>query len=736
MKMKRIILAILTTLVLVGSSYGQQPTLSSVSGIIDEGATLTIDGLYFGDSATILSYDDFEVGTLGDDVENTAPIVGPNWDTQGNIPITYSNDMAWHGDQSIKLTWWDGVTYGTTVNFGWASHPSRPSDGFHSYYMTWNSYRDPDGDLNPMNGDGEFSAENIKNFYWFGMYSEPEPPESDVDWVNQTIGLIPSGQQRWTLAFQDQPAVTLPSEGNPALPIYSDIVNDWHRWEYFCQQESDGADDNDDAIMEWYYHETKNLGIVPVRYYADGMNGAHQTTYVGSNYFSNVRIGHYWVNADENKDHAFMYYDNVYIADGRARVEVGNNAVFANCTHREIQRFTNWENLTGDDYTIDIVLTSSTFDNDEELFVFVVDEDGEASDGFSIGTLGIPRANIDSYEGEVSTGKEVFVYGSDFGQKVPAAPYRYLDFDGKTVGDPVLSNQAGGEIGCESCGGTVYGDGQQRVSGDVSIYKPFGNGVAQTSGTKFNSIDGLSLDEIYISTWMYMDDYAGTATLNNNAKLFTNFAGGTFTNPVSPQQRGEVVWNHPSNSFHFYIENDDDDCIGADDTYLWSKWFDQWYRYERYSNVGTPCGEDGLAYARYNGGKNEVYGEISGNLLTADDEEYNIVLITHFLRGNDGAVLDLYHSCIYVDITQKRIEIGDAQIFEECTHREIQIPTFWSDEEVRFVVNEGTFGAKAEGYLFIINEDGVASLGKPISIGTPVTPTLIAPTNLSGVVVE
>ena len=52
------------------------------------------------------------------------------------------------------------------------------------------------------------------------------------------------------------------------------------------------------------------------------------------------------------------------------------------------------------------------------------------------------------------------------------------------------------------------------------------------------------------------------------------------------------------------------------------------------------------------------------------------------------------------------IEIGDDPIFDDCSRREIQIPTEWADGEVRFTVNQGAFVADDYGWVFIIDANG------------------------------
>ncbi len=71
---------------------------------------------------------------------------------------------------------------------------------------------------------------------------------------------------------------------------------------------------------------------------------------------------------------------------------------------------------------------------------------------------------------------------------------------------------------------------------------------------------------------------------------------------------------------------------------------------------------------------------------------------------------------IYMDNSFARIEIGDNSVYANCTHREIQVATSWSDGQIDFAFNQGSL-PNGQAYLFVIDENGVPSAGHPIIIG-------------------
>ncbi len=78
---------------------------------------------------------------------------------------------------------------------------------------------------------------------------------------------------------------------------------------------------------------------------------------------------------------------------------------------------------------------------------------------------------------------------------------------------------------------------------------------------------------------------------------------------------------------------------------------------------------------------------------------------------------DYYMDDIYVDTTWARVEIGDNSVYGSCTHREIQPPTSWSPTSITVTENKGSFTDGDTAYLFVIDSDGNASSGYPITIG-------------------
>lgn len=77
----------------------------------------------------------------------------------------------------------------------------------------------------------------------------------------------------------------------------------------------------------------------------------------------------------------------------------------------------------------------------------------------------------------------------------------------------------------------------------------------------------------------------------------------------------------------------------------------------------------------------------------------------------------LYGDDYYIDHTQARVMLGNANTFAASTQREIQIPTAWSTTSITINARQGAFANGATAYLYVVKSDGtVNSSGYQITI--------------------
>ena len=94
--------AIAAFTVIFAAGFAFAATISGVSGTIDQWETLTISGSNFGPAPNVVLFDDFELGTDGEDImTGSGSARYGQWDEQRDTAI-YSNITAVSGSLSFR----------------------------------------------------------------------------------------------------------------------------------------------------------------------------------------------------------------------------------------------------------------------------------------------------------------------------------------------------------------------------------------------------------------------------------------------------------------------------------------------------------------------------------------------------------------------------------------------------------------------------------------------------------
>jgi len=110
------------------------------------------------------------------------------------------------------------------------------------------------------------------------------------------------------------------------------------------------------------------------------------------------------------------------------------------------------------------------------------------------------------------------------------------------------------------------------------------------------------------------------------------------------------------------------------------------------------------------GGPDEI---VMGSDAT-DSNVYEMLWLGNYLKNGTQTEYVRWDD-VYFDNTWARVELGDAVNYDDCTHREMQIPTAWSPESVTVRVNRGSFPA-GRAFLFVINASGEVSHGFELTL--------------------
>lgn len=331
----------------ISKSYSA-PSINRISGDIVNDGEITINGSEFSSmNGYIVSWDNFENHTDGTNIANSKPVIGPTWTTQfgyNGDGAEYDNERKHSGSISAKLDW--SIDSNTIRAFGWTNQGP-----FKKLYISYWRYQE---------GNFIASTSNHKQFYLFGNGSN----ERYTD-LPQGMPLIPAGTSTW--GFYNNVGdgtvnYNLRNNINNLNWVYSNTSGRFQRWEFWVE------------LNEPY---TESNGIIKA--WLDGKmginNNSYRHRYVDGEY-DDFRLGHM---ASGFNSTAKAWFDDLYIATTPARVELGNSAVFDNCTHREVQIVKSWNNDS-----IVISPNIGSFTNSEDIYLFVIDSSGNVSSGHNV----------------------------------------------------------------------------------------------------------------------------------------------------------------------------------------------------------------------------------------------------------------------------------------------------------------------------------------------------------------
>lgn len=360
---------VLITGFIIGFSFNAHAaaTISSVSGNMNDGQQVTISGSGFGNKSTSAP-----VEFLKDNIESGQSgsfFSAPGWVNTKEGSTTaepkYTNQTAHSGKQSIHLDY-----YGDRYS-GWSTFDSG-SGGQSEWYITaWvklkkndNSYRGQWKSWR-INSANEYSLKGnngIRHDNWV---------KDNGSWQdNGNIQIVYGG------------GTTYPA--SPNIPSDSFLFDQWQRVEYYQKRASGGG--KSDGII-WMRRIGRSQDIVN-----DSSIITHSS---GDGMWRYLLLGQYWgsLKNQDNSEYTGVrdmdvYYDDVYIDNTMARVELGNASTWTNCTHREIQPPKSWSSNS-----IAITVNNGNFTAGEKAYLYVVDANGNVNySGYPV-TIGSSSAS-------------------------------------------------------------------------------------------------------------------------------------------------------------------------------------------------------------------------------------------------------------------------------------------------------------------------------------------------------
>lgn len=313
---------------LLSSPVAATPTISSVSGTLASGSTLTVNGASFGTKgvAAPFRYDNFEAGTIG--ALYTGPYVRDDNET------TFSNRrLRTNSTRSVECSFLSG-DYST--NFGVVGF-----NNLNTLYLDAWYYYDAASPPSRNHKVFRFHANTYSPNLYYNLYCDDASHlAQDGDGCTNTgaktdewpgVGGTPYFARKWS-HLQGYFKFSSPSTNDGTVLLWIDNVlwvNGRNAW---CNQ---------------------------------GGGGVYWSDFWFGNY-----LGHDATDCPASGD-AYTYWDDAYIDTTQAHVEIGDAPTYNSCSEREIQVASAWSASA-----INITLNQGSFADFAGKYVYVTDRSG------------------------------------------------------------------------------------------------------------------------------------------------------------------------------------------------------------------------------------------------------------------------------------------------------------------------------------------------------------------------
>ena len=329
---------------------GSGPSISSTSGTWSHGNSVTIAGTGFGSKSTAapIRWETFEDGTVGTNVTTTGYWSAESpaqtlFDDDSNISTRHSNS-----DQHIR---WDGN--------GWPGSTGKFYKDDIGFANTGKAYVNLWLYMDFISGEGELpTGWQVKLFRIHGDSNHTSKPlfysnlMTDDD---QTVSY-------WVCGVYNTSS------------IYPGA--DWmeeHYWVNMVMEYKDSTSINTADGEAHFYSSRPNHTSA---YYKGSKTSVTTRDSTVTNYVDCLSMGYLVTNGG---DYADTYWDDVYIDNSWARVEIGDSSTYANCTHREMQIPSAWSGTS-----VTVTVNQGSHSSFTGKYLFVVDEEGNVSSGYAL----------------------------------------------------------------------------------------------------------------------------------------------------------------------------------------------------------------------------------------------------------------------------------------------------------------------------------------------------------------
>ncbi len=313
------------------------PSVSSVSGTVSNGQSITITGSSFGSGPNVILFDDFSQGTSGSTISLTGPEVGSYYSLEGAPKPVYSSAQSHHSPNSLYC-----YTTGSTGSpDNWACRTNIALTSGTQVFVSWWMY---------ISGT---MSENFKT-----MWAEQGLDNSTSGDLSGPVWGI-SGAQYGTGVYGSN-ALDFADWGINGGPTLT--AGTWTRFWHLLDSTTANY------ILTWQIVPGK--GVVQVSSAAAG-------PYSGGGWYGGTPWTYLQIPAyegDSNANTQATYIADLYVATGpnaMARVEIGNASTYNACTNLTIVTPTAWNASS-----ITATVRQGSFGSSGSAYLYVLDATG------------------------------------------------------------------------------------------------------------------------------------------------------------------------------------------------------------------------------------------------------------------------------------------------------------------------------------------------------------------------
>lgn len=364
-------------------------------------------------------------------------------------------------------------------------------------------------------------------------------------------------------------------------------------------------------------------------------------------------------------------------------------------------------------------------------------------------TISSAVPDVTGINGTTTPGAAVTITGTGFGTKTSVAPMAWDNFEGEPPGTHVWNSTPaiGGAwkdlYGVDPGDDVAYSSESFHAGGISAKVRWSGSSIRAFGPAPFPPTPVL-----YVTWWAYQHWDSGhtDAEINadiangpGNRKWFYAFGNSpVYGTPQGSCASGQkncpqaMPWVGNGNYTWGYSNNGGDagSVLYTDVTF--ASTHHKWQRWEYYIVLNEPASASNGKVYWWLDGVNKIANTTYRHRYFADEqwtEFYLGYMWQYYLNSADRP--HVYIDDIYIDSTPSRVEMGNAAAWEANTHREIQVPSAWSDTSVTVSMNQGIFANGTTAYLYVIDANGaVNGTGFPVTIGVSADAPPSAPTGL------